>query len=156
MLCIHSWLIWQCIECFRWHETAGKSNVKWKHSFRDFGPISGEGRLAENCIYHCFSCLHSSALWTLNFTMYCELRNPKVDVILPNRRSESQGAIYPYEWCSYYELRASREGNEGRNRQNRLHLESRTPSWARMWNLKITVFISFSLRWVFAAVRAFL
>ena len=31
------------------------------------------------------------------FTMYYELCNPKVDVILPNWRSESQGAIYPYE-----------------------------------------------------------
>ena len=26
-------------------------------------------------------------------------------------------------------------GNEGGNRQNRLHLESRTPSWARLWTL---------------------
>ena len=43
------------------------------------------------------SCLDSSALWTLHFTMYYELCNPKVDVILPNWRSESQGAIYPYE-----------------------------------------------------------
>ena len=24
---------------------------------------------------------------------------------------------------------------EGRNRQNRFHLESRTPSWARLWTL---------------------
>ena len=47
--------------------------------------------------YHCYSCLDSSALWTLNFTMYYKLCNPKVDVILPNRWSESQGAIYPYE-----------------------------------------------------------
>ena len=31
------------------------------------------------------------------FTMYYELCNPKVDVVLPNWRSESQGAIYPYE-----------------------------------------------------------
>ena len=43
------------------------------------------------------SCLDSSALWTLNFTMYYDLCNPKVDVILPNWWSESQGAIYPYE-----------------------------------------------------------
>ena len=49
--------------------------------------------------------------------------------------SESQGAIYSYELCSYYELRASRGGNEGGNRQNRLHLESRTPSWAGLWTL---------------------
>ena len=82
-----------------------------------------------------YSCLDSSALWALYFTMYYELCNPKIDVFLPNWRSESQGAIYPYEWCSYYELRASRGGNEGGNRQNRLHLESRTPSWAGLWTL---------------------
>ena len=51
----------------------------------------------EKYIYHCYSCLDISALWTLNFTMYYELCNLKVDVILPNWRSESQGAIYPYE-----------------------------------------------------------
>ena len=50
-----------------------------------------------NYVYHCYSCLDSSALWTLHFTMYYELCNPKVGVILPNWRSESQGAIYPYE-----------------------------------------------------------
>ena len=27
------------------------------------------------------------------------------------------------------------DGNEGGNRQNRLHLESRTPSWAGLWTL---------------------
>ena len=97
--------------------------------------LSGEGWLVENYIYYCYSCPYSSALWTLYLTIYYELCNPKVDFILPNWRSESQGAIYPYEWCSYYELRASREGNEGGNRQNRLHLESRTPSWARLWTL---------------------
>ena len=70
----------------------------------------GEGWLVENYIYHCYSCLHSSALWTLYFTMYYELCNPKVDVVLPNWGSESQGAINPYEWCSYYELRAWRGG----------------------------------------------
>ena len=42
---------------------------------------------------------------------------------------------YPYECCSYYELRASRGRNEGGNRQNRLHLESRTPSWAGLLTL---------------------
>ena len=66
-------------------------------SFLDFDLILGEGRLVENYIYHCYSCLDSSALWTLNFTMYYELCNPKVHVVLPNWRSESQGAIYPYE-----------------------------------------------------------
>ena len=94
-----------------------------------------EGWLVENYIYHCYSCLDSSALWTLHFTMYYELCNPKVGVILPNWQSKSQGAIYPYEWCTHYELRASRGGNEGGNRQNRLHLESRTLSWARLWTL---------------------
>jgi len=101
----------------------------------DFGPILGEGWLGENYIYNCNSCLDSSALWILYFTVYYELCNPKVDVILPKQRSESQGAIYPYEWCTHYELRASRGGNEGGNRQNRLHLESRTLSWARLWTL---------------------
>ena len=118
MLCIHSWFIWRCISCFRHHEKPGKNNVKWKQSFLDFGTILGEGWLAKNYIYHCYSCLDSSTLWTLNFTMYYELCNPKVGVVLPNWRSESQGAIYPYEWCSYYELRASRGGNEGGNRQS--------------------------------------
>ena len=111
MLYIYSWLIWQCISCFQYHEKPGKSNVKWKHSFLDFGTIIlGEGWLVKNYIYHCYSCLDSSALWTLHFPMYYELCNPKVSVVLPNWRSESQGAIYPYEWCSYYELRASRGG----------------------------------------------
>ena len=69
------------------------------------------------------------------FTMYYELCNPKVDVILPNWRSESQGAIYPYEWCSYYELRASRVGNEGGNRTGSilkagLHLGADCGLWA--------------------------
>ena len=86
-------------------------------------------------IYHCYSCLDSSVLWTLHFTMYYQLCNPKVDVVLPDWRLESEGAIYPYKWCSYYELRASREGNEGGNRQNRLHLESRTPSCSGLWTL---------------------
>ena len=70
----------------------------------------GEGWLVENYIYNCYSCLDSSALWTLYFTIYYELCNPKVDVVLPNWGSESQGAINPYEWCSYYELRAWRGG----------------------------------------------
>ena len=117
MLCIHSWLIWQRIECFRWHETPGKSNVKWKHSFLDFGPTLGKGRLVENYINHCYSCLDSSALWTLNFTMYYALCNPKVDVILPNWRSESQGAIYPYEWCSWVK---SIKSGEWRRKQTEL------------------------------------
>ena len=111
--------------------------VKWKLClmiiFLNCSPILGEGWLVENYIYHFYSCLDNSALWTLYFTMYCELCSPKVDVVLPNWRSESQGAIYPYEWCSHYDLRASRRGNEGGTRQNRLHLESRTPSWAGLW-----------------------
>ena len=135
LLCINSRFIWQCIGCFRWHEKPGKSNVKWKLSFLDFGPILGEGWLVENCIYHCHSCLGSSALWKMHFTMYYELCNPKVGVVLPNWWLENQGTIYPYEWCSYYALRASREGNEGGNRQNRPHLERRTLSWARLWTL---------------------
>ena len=111
----------------------GKSNVKWKHSFLDFGPILGEGWLAENYINHFYSCFDSSAVWTLHFTMYYGLCNPKVGVVLPNWQLESPGAIYPCEWCSNYELRASSGGNEGGNRQNRLHPESRTPSWAGLW-----------------------
>ena len=42
---------------------------------------------------------------------------------------------YIPEWCSYYELRVPRVGNEGGNRQNRLHLESRILSWAGLWTL---------------------
>ena len=49
-----------------------------------------------------YSCLDSSVLWTLHFTMYYELCNPKFGVILPNWWSESQGA--------------STGGNEGGNR----------------------------------------
>ena len=135
MLYIYSWFTWQCISCFRCHEKPGKSNVKWKHSFLDFGIILVEGWLVENYIYHCYSCLDSSALWSLHFTMYYELCNPKVGVVLPNWWSESLGAICPCEWHSYYELRAWRGGNEGGNRQNRLYLESRTPSWAGLWTL---------------------
>ena len=56
------------------------------------------------------SCLYNSPLWILHFTMYYELCNPKVGVVLPNWWSESQGAIYPYEWCSYYELKHQQGG----------------------------------------------
>ena len=63
-----------------------------------------------------YSCLDSSVLWTLHFTMYYELCNPKFGVVLPNGRLERQDAIYPYEWCSYYDLRATRGANEGGNR----------------------------------------
>ena len=51
----------------------------------------------ENYTYHCYSCLASSALWTLQFTMYYELCNPKIGVVLQNWLLESQGAIYTYE-----------------------------------------------------------
>ena len=95
-----------------------KSYVWWWSFFLDFGPILGEGWLVENCVYHCYSCLDSSALWTLHFTMYYGLCNPGVGVVLPDWQSESQGAINPYEWCSHCELRASRAGNEGGNRQS--------------------------------------
>ena len=101
-----------------------------------FRSYLGEGWLVENYIYHCYSCLDSSASWTLYFTVHYELCNPEVDVVLPNWRSESQGAIYPYEWCSYYELRASRVGNEGGNRRNGsilkagLYLEPDCGLWA--------------------------
>ena len=132
---MYSWFIWQCISCFRWHEKPGKSNVKWKHFFLDFGPTLDEEWLVENYIYHSYSCFDSSALWTLHFTMYYEFCNPKVGGVLPDLHSESQRAIYPYEWCSYYELRATRVGNEGGNRQNRLHIERRTLSWAGLWTL---------------------
>ena len=33
-------------------------------------------------IFTTYSCLYSSALWTLNFTMYYELCNPEVDSVL--------------------------------------------------------------------------
>ena len=50
-----------------------------------------------NYVYHCYSCIDSSALWTLHFTMYYELCNPKVGGVLPNWRSERQGVIYSYQ-----------------------------------------------------------
>ena len=65
--------------------------------FLDFSPVLGEGGLVGNYIYHCYSCFDSSALWTLHFTMYYELCNPKDCVVLPNRWLERQSAIYPYE-----------------------------------------------------------
>ena len=133
-MCIYSWFIWQYIS----HPSKMKGQVKDTSddkSFLDFGPILGEGWLVENCIYHCYSCFDTSGLWTLHFTMYYELCNPKVGVVFPNWQLESQGAIYPYEWCSYYELRAS-IGGEWWRKQNRLHLESRTPSQARLWTLR--------------------
>ena len=46
-------------------------------------------------VYHCYSCLDSSALWTLHFTMYYELCNPKVGVILPNWMSEARVQYVP-------------------------------------------------------------
>ena len=99
-----------------------------------FGSL-GEGWLMENYTYHCYSCLASSALWTLQFTMYYELCNPKIGVVLQNWLLESQGAIYTYEWCSYYELRASRGGNKGGNRTGSmlkagLHLGPDCGLWA--------------------------
>ena len=65
--------------------------------FLDFSPVLGEGGLVGNYIYHCYSCFDSSALWTLHFTMYYELCNPKVGVVLSNWWSESRGAMCPYE-----------------------------------------------------------
>ena len=133
MLCINSWFIWQCISCFRWHEKPAKSNVKWKDSFLDSSPILGEGWLVGNYIYHCHSCLDSSVLWTLHCTMHNELCDPKVGVVLPNWRSESQGAIYPCEWCSYYELRASGAG-EWRRKET-----EQAPTWKQASILSQTV-----------------
>ena len=135
MLSIYSWFIWQCIICFRWHEKPGKSNVKWKHSFLDFGPSLGEGWLVENYIYHCYSsfivllCGPCISQCIMNFVTQRSVSFSQIG----GQRARVQ--YNPYEWCSYYELRASREGNEGGNRQNRLHLESRTPSWAGLWTL---------------------
>ena len=134
MLCIYSWFIWQYTSHPRWHERSVKAMSDDDLSFWT-SVLSGWRVMVENYLYHCYSCLDRYALWTLYFTMYYELCNPKIDVVLPDWQSESQGAINPYEWCSHCELRASRAGNEGGNRQNKLHLESRTPSWARLWTL---------------------
>ena len=71
-------------------------------------------------------CGHCILQCNMNFVTKGWCRSPRLAVGEP-------GAIYPYEWCSYYELRASRAGNEGGNGQNRLHLESRAPSWAGLW-----------------------
>ena len=42
-------------------------------------------------------------------------------------------------WYTSQNPRAYMENSkvEGRNRQNRFHLESRTPSWAGLWTLSI-------------------
>ena len=117
MLCIYSWFIWQCISCFRCHEKNRWKQPQIKTSLSGFRYYLGWRVIGGKLIYHSYSCLDSSVLWTLHFTMYYDLCNPKVGVILPDWWLESQGAIYPYEWCSYYELRASRGGNEGGNRQ---------------------------------------
>ena len=112
-----NWKSW--LENISWFPTslpcAGQNLRTALHAHRlmlPLGTILGEGSFVE----HCYSCLDDSASWTLHFTMYFELCNPKIGVVLPNWWSESQDAIYPYEWCSYYELRASRGGNEGGNR----------------------------------------
>ena len=84
MLCIHSWLIWQCIDCFRWHEKPGKKQYQMKTFLSGLWLYHRWGAIGENYIYHCCSCLDSSALCTLNFAIYYELCNPKLDVILPN------------------------------------------------------------------------
>ena len=105
-------------------------------TFLDFGPILGEGRLVENYIYHCYSCLDSLLCGPCILQCIMNFVTQRLGYkVLPNWRSESQGVIYPCEWCSYYELRGLRRGNEGGNRQNRLHLESRTPSWTRLLTL---------------------
>ena len=119
----------------------GKSNVKWKHSFLDFGPILGEGWLAENYINHFYSCFDSSAVWTLHFTMYYGLCNTKVGVVLPNWQLESQGAIYPCEWCSNYELRAS-SWEEWRRKQT-----EQVPSWKQDSILGRTVGLKWHTNW---------
>ena len=111
--CVYIPDIWIYTSHPRWHERSGKSYVWWWSSFLNFSLILGEGCLVENYIDHCYSC-HD--LLYGPFIMCYELCNPKVDVVLPNWRSESQGATYPYEWCSYYKLRASTVGNEGWNR----------------------------------------
>ena len=123
MLYIYSWFIWLNISHPRWHEGQVKDMSDDNLPFWTL-VLSGEGWLVENYIYYCYSCPYSSALWTLYLTIYYELCNPKVDVILPNWRSESQGAIYPYEWCSYYELRASGGWGWWRRKQT-----EQTPSW---------------------------
>ena len=134
MLCIYSWFIWQCISCLNDMKNQVKAMSNENIPFWT-SVLSGEGWLVENYTYHCYSCFDSSALWTLHFTKYYELCNPKVGVVLPNWWSESQGAIYPYEWCSYYELRAPRVGNEGGNRKSSnlkagLHLGPDCGLWA--------------------------
>ena len=46
------------------------------------------------------------------------------------------GPLQCTDWfCSHVSLTLHPCTAEGGNRQNRLHLESRTPSWARLWTL---------------------
>ena len=61
----------------------------------------------------------------MNFVTKGWCRSPRLAVGEP-------GAIYPYEWCSYYELRASREGNKKKKRERRMKEEiEQALSWKR-------------------------
>ena len=115
---MHSWLIWQRISCFRWHEkpvkampnedipfwTSVQSWVKgdwWKTVFTTV-TVALIVLLCGPCILQCI----------MNFATQRSVSFSQTGC------QRSQGAIYPCEWCPYYELRASKEGNEGGNRQS--------------------------------------
>ena len=135
MFCIYSWSIWQYISHPRWHESLVNAMPDDDLSFWTSVLSCVKGDWWKTIFTIVIVALIVLLCGLFYFTMYYELCNPKVDVILPNWRSESQGAIYPYEWCSYYELRAPRVGNEGGNRKSSnlkagLHLGPDCGLWA--------------------------
>ena len=55
--------------------------------------------------------------------------------IFPSIRVFSNELALPIRWLKYCNFSFSISPSEGENRQNRLHLESSTPSWTGLWTL---------------------
>ena len=66
--------------------------------FLDFATILGEGWWVENNIYHCYSCLDSSALWTLYFTMYWRRQWHPTPVLLPGKSHGRRSLVGCSPW----------------------------------------------------------
>ena len=62
--------------------------------------------------------------------------------IFPSIRVFSNESFLHIRWPKYWRFSFSISPSEGGNRQNRLHLESKTPSWARLWTLSYMPSIS--------------
>ena len=84
--------------------------------------------------------------WSLPKLMSIELVMPSNRLILccpllllpsifPSIRVFSNESFLHIRWPKYWRFSFSISPSEGGNRQNRLHLESRTPSWAGLWTL---------------------